>query len=365
MLSSLAWIALSLAAAPSLSVPGAIAAIADDQDTAAAIARLRQAGKPGLWALADAAKKASGKAKGRLFLAIGGFGGPEAEWALFVELKDSDPEGVAGAVRGLGQGSGPSSCSSVLSLAGSSEGIVRDAVVEALVQKKGCGAASIKRLYGSPSELGRETALRYVVAANDPVGAELQNEALGDASGRVRAQAAELAAVRHDKSQLYTLSDIAKGPDEAAGQAAARAITAIGGFSAPNELAAVIADARTTQPAWRAAALGLRTLGNEGYRALLKGMARTKDPARREAVAEIAAHALSDADVQAAVELLEDAELSLAGAAILDRAGDRAVSIAEARRASALPELEAGIVDYLKHRSARPPQDLAAAAPAE
>lgn len=347
MLASGWLIAWTLTAAPILSVHEATRAIAAGESAEQAVERLKQAGKPGLWALCDAAKNAHGVERGRLFEAIGAIGTAEAEWALIIELKGSEPDGVAGAVRGLAKTQSAGSCGAITRLASAKDAQVRDAVAAALVAKKGCGPATVRRLWSSTDELEREMAIRYVVEAHDPLGAELTAPSLADPSALVRYQGAALAADRHDRSQLYTLADLARAADERLAVRAARAIAEVGGFGSPGELGAVIADHRTTEGAWREAGRALRTLGKEGFGALVRGISRAKDPTRRAALADIASQDLSEVDLLAAVELLEDAEFGVAGALILDRAQDRGRAAAAARRATALPELDQAIEHYL------------------
>jgi HEAT repeat protein len=354
MLASGWLIAWTLTAAPIPSVHEATRAIAAGESADQAVERLKQAGKPGLWALCDAAKNAHGAERGRLFEAIGAIGTAEAEWALVIELKGGEPEGVAGSVRGLARIQSGSSCGAIVRQAGAKDAQVRDAVAGALVAKKGCGPATIRRLWSSTDELEREMAVRYVVDTHDPMGAELTTPSLADPSALVRYQGAALAADRHDRTQLYTLADLARGSDERLAVRAARAIAEVGGFGSPGELGAVIADHRTTEGAWREAGRALRTLGKEGFGALVRGISRSKDPARRAALADMASHNLSEVDLLAAVELLEDAEFGVAGALILDRAGERGRAAASARRATALPELDQAIEHYLSAVRALP-----------
>lgn len=335
------------AATQPMSLRSATDAIARGDDVEPAIARVRSAGKPGLWALHGAAKARSGAERGRLFEAIGRFGTSEAEWALVIELKGSDAQGKAGAVRGLEHVPSASAMAAILRQASAGDELIRDAVLDVLSRRKPT-EAQLERLVGSEDEDARELGLKVVVRDGTEAQAQaLIMPSLEHPSARIKHQGVSLAGRAKDRSQIYTLAEIARGPDEHLAAHAVRVLGELGGWNVPSELSAVIADGATRDAAWREAAVVLRNLGKEGFTALLKGMSRVREETRRAELAAIAAEGIGEAQLAAAVDLLEDPESREAGAHILDHAGDRGAQAAKQRMESALPELHDAISAYL------------------
>ena len=335
------------AATQPMSLSRATSAIASGEDVEPAIARVRRAGKPGLWALHGAAKERQGTERGRLFEAIGHFGTSEAEWALVIELKGDDAAGRAGAVRGLEHVPSASALAAIVRQASANDALVRDAVLDVL-SRRVPSQTQLERLASSEDEDSKDVGLKLVVQhGSDALAAAWINPALEHASPRIKHQGVSLVGRVKDRTQIYTLAEIARGPDEHLAAHAVAILGELGGWNVPSELSAVIADASTRDAAWREAAVVLRSLGKEGFTALLRGMSRVREETRRTELAAIAAEGIGEAQLAAAVDLLEDPESREAGAHILDHAGDKGLQAAKQRMESALPELHDAISAYL------------------
>jgi hypothetical protein len=340
----------------------AIEAIAQGENVDAAFARLAAQGKPGLWALHDAAKKKSGVERGRLFEAIGRFATPEAEWALIVELKGTDSEGRAGAVRGLVRIKNPKTFSSIARQAESTDEVVRGAVVDGFSALGHSADGSIAALLESKSVVAREVGLRVLVKSGD--GPELQEAmiaALKDPEPAIQYQGLLLVQMKKDQSQVYPVAELARSGRDDVACLAVQVIAELGGLTAAGELSSIVADPVTSRGAWMRAARLLRASGDDGFAMMLDAIARTKDDARRSTIAAMAVENVKPAELARAVDLLDDPgpQRAAAGKLILIASGEAGAEVARARIPTALPEMKEAIDRYLAERTSAP-KDLAA-----
>jgi hypothetical protein len=276
-------------------------------------------GRPGLWALHEAAKNQSGEARGHLFAAIGDFASEEAEWALTMELKGGDQHGRAGAIRGLAKRG--RATNAVLRAAQTDHPVVREAAAQYLFALGETGAIHAARMLATGSDTERALALTYVL----------------------RAEANVLSA------SIFRIAELARSMNAQVAELAVSALAKNGGTVALLELASIVSDSESTELAWRRAGETLAGLGAEGRRELIGAIGRMRDETRKIALSELAANGATKADVEAMVELLDDpsADRRAAAKVILARTGALGKEVARARLSSALPELEAAIRELL------------------
>jgi hypothetical protein len=355
------WIVTQNAAVSYKGLTPAIAAIASGDESEAAIAHIKAAGKPGLWAMHDAAKKSSGGPRGRLFEALGRIQTPEAEWALIVELKGADPEGRAGAIRGLVANKNPSTYGSIARQADANEEGIRLAVVDALIAMGPTADKYVPGLLASKSENAREVGLRYLVERGEgTIVGESMVAALRDPAPMIQYQGLKLVERKKDRGQFFTVSELARSQHEEVAGLAVQVLQSLGGYNASSELVAVIADPISKDSAWQRAARVLRSGGADGFAAMLDAIARTKDDDRRSKLANLAVQNVTPDELARAVELLDDPApaRAAAGRAILMSSGEAGAEVAKKRLPSALPELQQEIESYLAERTNRVPAQM-------
>lgn len=307
--------------------------IANGSDAEAAGEKVAAMGRPGLWALHEAAKKHEGAARGRLFEAIGRFSSDEAEWALIVELKSADLEARAGAIRGLARMKRAKTAAQVLNAAKVENAEVRDAAATYLKAIGEPGRAHATKLLDSGADHQRGIALAYALAAQD---FDLSNS-------------------------MFRVAELARSNSAEVSELATRVLAKNGGAMAAGELASIVADPATKEIAWLRSAELLTGMGIDGRRELIGAIGRVREDAKRARLAAIAAKDATREEVGAMVELLDDPspDRREAAKAILLKTGALGREVARAHLARALPELEAAIRAFLAAAPAQP-KDLEA-----
>lgn len=317
MLSAILLLAVSAPDTDCRSVSCTVSAIAEGDADAAK--KISAHGRPGLWALHDAAKKSRGEARGHLFAAIGRFDSEEAEWAMSMELKNSDLHGRAGAIRGLAKNA--RATSAVLRAANVDHPAVREAAASYLVELGEAGSMHAMRLLSEGSDAERAVALAFVLTA-------------------------ETGAF---SSSIFRIAELARSSHPAVSELSLSALAKFGGAVATAELASIVSDVEAKEESWKRAAEHLAAMGGEGRRELIGAIGRVRDEERRTKLGELAADGATKEDVEAMVELLDDpsADRRAAAKVIIGRTGQLGKDVARARMASALPELEAAIRELL------------------
>jgi HEAT repeat protein len=254
-----------------------VEAIATGEDVDGAGDRMVALGKPGLWAIHAAAKKASGETRARLFESIGRFGTDEAEWALIVELKNSDVHGKAGALRGLTRMKRPRTANNVINHAATESALVRDAAADYFVA---IGDAAARphavKMYGSADAKVRELAVAYAIRTSESTfAAETLPKALRDPSPRVRMLGLELAERAGGKDHIFTIAELARSEESDVSDLAARVLAGVGGAFAATELSSIVA-AAPARPASRQHASGCRRRCPSWSRRSVRSSARRK-----------------------------------------------------------------------------------------
>lgn len=311
------------------SIPCTVSAIADGSEADAASVRIAQLGRSALWSLHDSAKKHEGEARGRLFEAIGRFNNDEAEWALIVELKSADLDGRAGAIRGLARMARAKTLSQVLGHANVEHAAVRIAAALYLASLGEAGKPHAQRLLSSTDDHERAIALEYALHAKG-----------SDFDAR-------------DASSMFRVAELARSEHSDVAELAARVLAKAGGSMAAGELASIVADPITKEVGWLRAAELLVTMEADGRRELIGAIGRTRDDAKRTRLGAIAAKGASREEIGAMVEMLDDPspDRRSAARAILAKTGTLGREVAKEHLASALPELEAAIKEFLASAS--------------
>lgn len=346
---SLAFLtALSVANVQFASPGSAAEAIAQGHNTDAAFARIKGAGRKGLWALHDVAKRHQGKERGRAFEAIGRFANEEAEWALISELKTTDVDAKAGAIRGLGHLRKPSLYRYITAAANSPEPAMRDAAVAAMTEIG--GASIIDALLDGPNPHGREVALRVLEARGH--GTQLEKGiqvAMSSSDPVLLYEGVSLMAKSEDSAYSGTLKRLARGGDEKLALHAIDVLVEIRKLNAGYVLADIAADPDVSENVWRRAAEALAKFAEEAFLADVEALA-TAHPDRKPQLLEQLIGKPSDEALGRAMELLTDRIPARAeiGELILERAGDRAHTVAFKKIEIARAPVRRALVGFLR-----------------
>lgn len=164
------WVTALLLIGAIQSNSDAVRAIADDTEEAPrAIRYLRSKGKPGLWALYGAAKKADGPARVNLLTAMGKLPVSGAEWSLKEAFKVGDPDSQLGAVQGLLLlDDSPGVRKVLLEAAQSPSPEVQQAAARGLAQRLEKVRPEVERMLLEPDLPQRSTAIRVARLTEDP-----------------------------------------------------------------------------------------------------------------------------------------------------------------------------------------------------
>jgi hypothetical protein len=353
---SLVWLslALTLTSAPGAgTLADAAESIAAGLDDGAALTRLRSAGNKGLWALADVAKVKTGAERGRVFEAIGAFAGPDAEWALVVELRKADPEAKAGVLRGVARLGASKLTRHVIEGLADPEPAVRAGALDAAVLLGARVRSDVLALLRAPEVMKRAAALRYVARVNHrglleeavPVG-------LRDVAPEVQAEAIPLAVRSRDAAHAPALAKLARSADAHVAVLAVDALGALRGVNGAFDLGAIASDRASIEPAWLAAAASLRGLGAAGLPAFVELLERA-EPERHARVVELFPANATDDELGVLVSMLADPRAPRASIArgLLISVGDRGSDVAFERLGTAPATERTAIVDFLASRA--------------
>jgi len=277
------WIAAAVFVAAIGSTKEAVEAIgAGAESTPEALAYLRARGRPGLWSVHAAAKRASGPRRVRLLASLGELPFEGAAWALKEAYGRGDRASRLGAVRGLGRLEGSGVRRILLEAARAEDPEIREAAARGLARRVDAVRDEVAALLYEPDVEAVTVALRVATASRDP---ELTRRALpvglGHDAPEVQQAALELMAATGAEIDVPAARALARSAKPDIGPTAVAALAATANPERFRWIGVLLADPRAPERTRDAAFRALASGGGAGFATLTSALGRAPDAETR------------------------------------------------------------------------------------